>query len=102
MQYGYGMDRGRGTWNGGHYVTSVGCGQGRMWGADSGGGIDYFCAADAYDPTLDLAKAQRGWVDYRNGGGLSIIHGPYCINRNAYPIARGNADRDYWLTLLGV
>jgi hypothetical protein len=101
MNYTYGVDRGRGSWNGGHYPIAIGCGDGRFISSNSAGGIDYFCKADAYDAPVDIAKAYRGYVDYRNAG-LSILHGPYLVNRNAIPVARGvNADRDYWLAMLG-
>jgi hypothetical protein len=102
QKYVYGVDRGRGSGNGGHYPTGIGCKDGRLFAATGAGGIDYYCMADAYDQTVDLAKAERGYHDFRNNG-LSIIHGPYCLNRNAYPIAKGvNADRDYWFSMLGV
>jgi hypothetical protein len=58
--------------------------------------------ADAYDPVVDLAKAERGWRSHR-AAGLSLIHNPYCMHLDAYPVKKGvDVDRDYWYTMLRV
>jgi hypothetical protein len=102
QSYVYGVDRGRGSGNGGHYPTGVGCGMGRLFAATGSGGIDYYCMADAYDPVVDLAKAERGWRSHR-AAGLSLIHNPYCMHLDAYPVKKGvDVDRDYWYTMLRV
>ena len=47
-----------GKWDGGHYSLAVFGGQGTLASSNAGGGLDYFCQADAYDgPAIDYARA---------------------------------------------
>jgi hypothetical protein len=90
--YGYGLASGRGPgFNGGHYPTMVACAGGRLYAGDSGGGVDYFCKADAYDGPYNGAAIQRGYEGHRNSGD-SLIYGPYCTTV-MHPLRAGDADR---------
>lgn len=102
--YGYGISNGPGgTYNGGHYPTALGQHDGRLFTADSGGGIQYFCFKDAYDgPTLNLAAIQAGWEYYRSKGYM-VKWGPYTINQGTEPLPWGeNANMDIWFRHLGL
>ena len=65
----HGVVRGPGgQWNDSHYPIAVSdVHEGRWYVSDSGGGgMSYFCKADAYDgPLPTYAELEAGWIEYR-------------------------------------